>query len=98
MHSPPVDGCFGGSAVPAAGPRLRPPGLTAPEVQALLRAAGGCVALASCMQQARRRKTALERQVADLAILRVAPGPMRRGLRIARRHTDRYPGAVSSEN
>ena len=32
------------------------------------------------------------------AILRVASGPMRRGLRIARRHTDRYPGAVSTEN
>ena len=30
------------------------------------------------------------------AISRVAPGTMRKGLRIARRHTDRYPGAVST--
>ena len=48
--------------------------------------------ISSCMQQARRRKTAFDRQVADLAILRVASGPMRRGLRIAPPVPDRGGG------
>jgi hypothetical protein len=48
------------------------------------------------MQQARRRKTALECQVAGPAILRVASGPMRRGLRIARCHAGQCLDAVST--
>ena len=40
----------------------------------------------------------MERQVADLAILRVASGPMRRGLRIARWHAGQCPGAAPSGN
>jgi hypothetical protein len=49
----------------------------------------------SCMQQA--RKNGLGASGGLRESLRVATGPMRKGLRIARRHTDRYPGAVSSE-
>jgi len=49
----------------------------------------------SCMQQARRRKKALERQAADRPSC-VASGPMRRGLRIAGLHSGQCPGAVST--
>ena len=51
------------------------------DTEEITEAANQCL-FRSCMQQARRRKTALERQMADRRSC-ASPGPMRRGLRIA---------------
>ena len=56
------------------------------ELRVLLRAAG---------DQEGKRPWGVRSSTGDLAC---RPGPMRKELRIARRHTDRYPGAVSTEN